>query len=202
MTNRKKATSLAWLKNVLKSGDFPAYPELINNSGASDYYRQTVKQLADNLMRASNNARHLSDLLREGLDFEKIEAHLSNNPVDALTLVTFYANELHRKSSEVEKEYVSLVKELMPQAEGMKKGRRLGQIAGAKAQKTYAAETLRIIETLNSDLLKNHTTARWVSSDRAEYIAKKLAEMMPPRVQPNGKPYASSTILKKIQGKR
>jgi len=74
-----------------------------------------------------------------------------------------------------------------------------GRAKGAQAQKDYAAETKKLIETLNSDLLKNPNTARWKLGERAEYIKKKLIEM--DRKQTNGEPYKTSTIKLLITGK-
>ncbi len=96
---------------------------------------------------------------------------------------------------------IEQIKKLIDKVNAFDKGRAVAQKKGAEAQKSHAAETLRIIEEINSYLLKDPVKARWTVADRADFIARKLSEMMPPRVQVNGKPYATSTILKKIQGK-
>lgn len=74
-----------------------------------------------------------------------------------------------------------------------------GRAKGSQAQKEYADETKKLIETLNSDLLKHPISARWKLGERAEYIKKKLIEM--DRKQTNGKPYKTSTIKLFITGK-
>jgi hypothetical protein len=74
-----------------------------------------------------------------------------------------------------------------------------GRSEGTQAQQEYAAETIKLIETLNSDLLKHPDTARWTLTKRAEYIEKELIKNK--RKQINGTPYKFSTIKKRITGK-
>lgn len=75
----------------------------------------------------------------------------------------------------------------------------VGRAEGAKKQMEHAAETWRMVEKMNADLLKHPDTARWDLGQRAEYLEKKLKEQG--RMQPNGNPYLKSTIKTKITGK-
>lgn len=88
-----------------------------------------------------------------------------------------------------------MVRAVKAQNNGLKKA----QVIGAKSQKDYAAETNRIIEQLNDDLLGHINTARWGLKERAIHIEKKLIELS--RNQLNGNPYTYGVIYKKITGK-
>lgn len=76
---------------------------------------------------------------------------------------------------------------------------KIGRDRGAQKQKTYAAETWRIVATMNADLLKHANTARHDLDQRAKYIEKKLQDLNIRQL--NGKPYLASTIKTKITGK-
>lgn len=93
-------------------------------------------------------------------------------------------------------ETLSMVRAVRAQGKGLKNA----QTIGANANKAYAAESNRLIEQLNADLLGHITTARWGIKERASHIEKKLIEI--DRKQTNGKPYSHGTISKKITGKR
>lgn len=88
-----------------------------------------------------------------------------------------------------------MVRAIKAQNKSLKKA----QVIGAKSQKDYAAETNRIIELLNNDLLGQNNTARWGLKERALHIEKKLVELN--RNQVNGKSYTYGVIYKKITGK-
>ncbi len=75
----------------------------------------------------------------------------------------------------------------------------MGRIQGAAIQKEHAADTQRKINEIHNDLLRNPESARWGLDRRAAYILTKLNEWE--YKQPNGKPYAVSTIKQKIIGK-
>ncbi len=73
-----------------------------------------------------------------------------------------------------------------------------GREIGAKVQKDKAAEAERVILQINDELLKHPDTSRWGLKERASHIEKTLKAQN--IKQPNGKPYAFSTIKLKITG--
>lgn len=73
-----------------------------------------------------------------------------------------------------------------------------GRQKGAQSQKDKAAEAERVILQINDELHKHPDTARWSLKERASYIEKKLKAQN--IKQPNGTPYAFSTIKLKITG--
>ena len=74
-----------------------------------------------------------------------------------------------------------------------------GRAIGSKSQKKHAADTKKLIEKINSDLLRHSITARWTLNQRAERIEQTLNNTN--RKQINGKPYRLSTIKLFITGK-
>ncbi|MDD2775934.1 MAG: hypothetical protein PHU06_08260 [Gallionella sp.] len=95
---------------------------------------------------------------------------------------------------EMLKKWNAAVKKTKLQEKNLKAGREIG----AKVQKDKAAEAEREMLKINADLLKHPDTARWSLKERASYIEKKLKAQN--IKQPNGTPYAFSTIKLKITG--
>lgn len=76
----------------------------------------------------------------------------------------------------------------------------VGRKKGAKSQCESAAQALRVMLRINSDLLNNPHTCRYSLGERAVHIAETLQKQGVR--QPNGKPYSIATVKKKITGVR
>lgn len=71
-----------------------------------------------------------------------------------------------------------------------------GRLKGSKSQQQSAADRRDAIERMNSDLLKNPTTARWSLRERADYICSKVRKNQKTRES-----YGVDSMIKMIQGK-
>jgi hypothetical protein len=145
-------------------------------------------------LRAENQSLKTEiDLLQKQLRGERESKEITNQTVT--NMLSILGSAVKDSQEKLRKDLAPFAKTIKTQRPAFEKGR----LIGAKTQKDHAAKTLELIKTMNSDLLKNADTARWLLPQRATHIEGRLRALK--RTQPNGKPYKASAIQKKITGK-
>ena len=121
---------------------------------------------------AVDEAKKIFDL-SESASTNDIEAYIKDHPPSALAIA-----------------FLSQIARAILINKNLSEGRE----QGAKENKEKAEKNKKHMLEINADLLKHPDTARWTTSERADYIVKRNIKMV------NGKPYEKRTIEDIITG--